>query len=95
MESYTNCEYANYLRCKTCNRSTNGIKDFTSTINGRKLKTCKLCRRDVKKANHKRANPCIRDIVQTLFALADIPDDLTPTQSKIVNFAKNKYIIST
>jgi hypothetical protein len=45
-----NTEYKDYLRCRNCNRSTNGIDDFKNKKSGRITKTCINCRQSVLKS---------------------------------------------
>jgi hypothetical protein len=45
-----NEQYKNYLRCRNCNRSTNGINDFKNKKSGRITKTCINCRECVLKS---------------------------------------------
>ena len=85
-----------YLRCKNCRRGTKGIEDFLSPKNGRKLKTCAKCRRDVKKgyANRKSNPPTFKIIVETFHELlnSEILKNMTDKQRKVVEFAEKKYV---
>lgn len=42
-----NKEYEEHLRCKNCNRKTNGINDFKNIKTGNIVKTCLNCRKSV------------------------------------------------
>jgi len=49
-----NTEYAEYRRCKTCNRKTNGIEDFTNLKTKKPTKTCMRCRERIRKSINKK-----------------------------------------
>jgi ribosomal protein L34E len=42
-----NKEYEEHMRCKNCNRKTNGIDDFKNIKTGNIVKTCINCRKSV------------------------------------------------
>ena len=48
-----NDEYKKYLRCRACNRATNGEKDYINKINNKLTKNCIKCRTSATKSQKK------------------------------------------
>jgi hypothetical protein len=68
--NYTD-EYKNHTRCKNCDRTANGIEDFTNIKTGSITKTCIKCRRSVyasvKRINRHKEKPLtLKDKVDLL-----------------------------
>lgn len=85
-------EYSKYLRCRKCNRKTEGIEDFKSLRGEKITKTCIKCRKcvlksqkeSVKPRKKKLTNP--QKIEKLLLLLSNIDD-------KIINKEKDKDLL--
>jgi hypothetical protein len=50
-----NTEYAEYRRCRTCNRKTNGIEEYINLRTKKPTKTCTKCRERIRRSLRKKA----------------------------------------
>ena len=96
-----NKEYLDHLRCKNCNRKTNGIEDFKNIRSGNITKTCLGYRKSVyaalkKKPQQNNKTYTNRDKIMDLMLLLDEMDNKdrrSPIKSRKSPIKRNTLLI--
>lgn len=85
-----NTEYAEFRRCRTCNRKTNGVEEYINLKTKKTTKTCIKCRERISKSLKKKlkTKPTKNKLIEIF---ARFLNEIEPEKyNEIINDPENK-----